>query len=232
MRIGNEQYARANKSFGLSTLRSRHLKRERGKLTMRYVGKHGVVHEATITNSKLKRVVAKCQELPGQMLFQYLDDEGVPQPITSADVNQYIREASGGDFTAKHFRTWGASVIAFEQLLEADERNKVSVNTMIEPVAEALGNTPAISRKSYVHPALIEAAKDSGAIGETSLPRPTKYLSAAERGLIEFLDALPEEKAKADARLRRRARAKGKSKAAAEAEIARETQRKAEAEAA
>ena len=121
MRIGNEQYARANKSFGLSTLRSRHVTRKRGKMKMRYTGKHGIVHEATISDASLKRVVAKCQELPGQMLFQYVNGDGEPQPITSADVNDYIRDASGGDFTAKHFRTWGASVIFFEQLLASAE---------------------------------------------------------------------------------------------------------------
>ena len=159
MRIGNEQYARDNNSFGLSTLRSRHVRRKNGRMKMRYVGKHGIVHEATITDASLKRIVGKCQELPGQMLFQYLNGDGEPRPITSADVNDYIREASGGDFTAKHFRTWGASVIAFEQLLSAGER-RISLKTMIEPVAEALGNTVTMSRKSYVHPCLIEAVRD------------------------------------------------------------------------
>ena len=97
-------------------------------------------------------MVRKLQELPGQHLFQYVNGEGVPHPVTSADVNDYIRAATDGEFTAKHFRTWGASVIAFEKLLELEEAKRISVNTMIEPVAEALGNTVAISRKSYVHP--------------------------------------------------------------------------------
>ena len=127
---------------------------------MRFTGKHGIVHEVTITDTNLKRIVKRCQELPGQMLFQYVNGDGEPQPITSSDVNDYIREATGGDFTAKHFRTWGASVIAFEQLLDKAEDARISVKTVIEPVAEALGNTPAISRKSYVHPALIEAVKE------------------------------------------------------------------------
>ncbi|MEO7813915.1 MAG: DNA topoisomerase IB, partial [Sphingomicrobium sp.] len=104
MRIGNEQYARANKSFGLSTLRSRHVRKQGGRVKIRYTGKHGIVHEATITDASLKRIVGKCQELPGQMLFQYLTDDGEPCPISSSDVNAYIREASGSDFTAKHFR--------------------------------------------------------------------------------------------------------------------------------
>ena len=192
MRIGNEQYAKANKSFGLSTLRSRHLKRKGNKLTMRYVGKHGVVHEATISDASLKRVVAKCQELPGQMLFQYINGDGQPQPISSADVNAYIKDASGGDFTAKHFRTWGASVIAFEQLLaSADAR--ISVKTMIEPVAEALGNTVAISRKSYVHPRLIEAVREDpiDPLHGMKRPRARRRLSSAETAFLAYLKKKP-----------------------------------------
>ena len=192
MRIGNEQYARDNKSFGLSTLRSRHLSRKRGRMKMRFTGKHGVVHEATITDASLKRIVGKCQDLPGQMLFQYLDQDGEPQPITSADVNAYIRDASGGDFTAKHFRTWGASVIAFDQLLARGEE-RISVKTMIEPVAEALGNTVAISRKSYVHPRLIEAVRDnpSDPLGGMKRPRARRRLSSAETAFLAYLKKKP-----------------------------------------
>ena len=193
MRIGNEQYARANKSFGLSTLRTRHIFRKRGKLKMRYAGKHGIVHEATITDANLKRIVGKCQELPGQMLFQYINGDGEPQPITSSDVNDYIREASGGDFTAKHFRTWGASVIFFEQLLGSEEDQKQSLKTVLEPVAEALGNTPTMSRKSYVHPCLIEALQDDprDPLGGMKRPRPRRRLSSAETGLLKFLKKRP-----------------------------------------
>lgn len=107
IRVGNEEYARANRSFGLTTLRSRHVKRAGGKLKMRFPGKSGIVHEATITDRNLLRVVKKCQDLPGQMLFQYVNGDGKPQAISSSDVNDYIRDATGGDFTAKHFRTWG-----------------------------------------------------------------------------------------------------------------------------
>ena len=189
LRIGNEEYARTNKSFGATTLLSRHVKQTGQRLKMRFTGKHGIVREVTITDRRLGRVVRRCQELPGQALFQYVNGDGEPQQISSADVNDYIREATGGDFTAKHFRTWGASVIAFEQLLEADEKQKVSVNTMIEPVAEALGNTVAISRKSYVHPALVEAAKTRprDPLQGMERPRARKWLSSAEVGLLEFL---------------------------------------------
>ena len=192
MRIGNEQYARDNNSFGLSTLRSRHVRRKNGRMKMRYVGKHGIVHEATITDASLKRIVGKCQELPGQMLFQYLNGDGEPRPITSADVNDYIREASDGDFTAKHFRTWGASVIAFEQLLSAGER-RISLKTMIEPVAKALGNTVTMSRKSYVHPCLIEAIRDrpEDPLRGMMRPRARRRLSSAETGFLKFLKKKP-----------------------------------------
>lgn len=193
MRIGNEQYAKANKSFGLSTLRSRHVAKKNGRMKMRYTGKHGIVHEASITDASLKRVVGKCQELPGQMLFQYLGADGAPQPISSSDVNDYIRDASGGDFTAKHFRTWGASVIAFEQLLAKDEEARISVKTVVEPVAEALGNTVAMSRKSYVHPALLEAVKDRprDPLRGMKRPRARRRLSSAETAFLKFLKKKP-----------------------------------------
>jgi DNA topoisomerase-1 len=191
IRVGNEQYASENKSFGATTLRNRHLKKEGGRLKMRFKGKHGVVHEVPISDSNLKRVVGRCAELPGQNLFQYVDENGEACPITSADVNEYIREATGGDFTAKNFRTWGASVIAFDEMLKAqeEERAKISLKTVLEPVAEALGNTPAISRKSYVHPKLVEAARDNprDPLGSFQRPRSRKWLSSSEVGLLEFL---------------------------------------------
>jgi DNA topoisomerase-1 len=203
LRVGNEQYARENKSYGATTLRSRHLRREGGKLLMRFKGKHGIVHEVPITETRLKRIVSRCQDLPGQQLFQYLTDEGEPCAITSADVNDYIREATGGDFTAKNFRTWGASVIAFEQMLEATEaeKAKITLKTVLEPVAEALGNTPAISRKSYVHPKLIEAARERprDPLGGIERPRERKWLSSAEVGLLDFLAGRKRRPKKAEA---------------------------------
>ncbi len=189
LRVGNEEYARENKSFGATTLRSRHLRRKGHKLVMRFTGKHGVVREVNVTDTNLKRIVRRCDELPGQMLFQYVNGEGEPTPITSGDVNDYIREATGGDFTAKHFRTWSASVIAFEQMLKKAEDARISVNTVIEPVAEALGNTPAITRKSYVHPALIDAVKNDPRDPLNGMERPPvrKWLSSTEVALCKFL---------------------------------------------
>ena len=227
MRVGSEEYARDNKSFGATTLRNRHAKVERGRLKIAYNGKHGIRRTVTITDRNLVRIARRTQDLPGQHLFEYVNDEGGVCPVTSSEVNAYIKDAMGEDFTAKDFRTWGASTIAFEAMVEKlKEHGAVKLKSVIEPVAEALGNTPAISRKSYVHPALIEAAKDAGAIGERKLPRAGKYLSAAERGLIEFLDALPCETARVDEKAQSRAKAGAKSKAQAEAELAKEAQAK------
>jgi DNA topoisomerase-1 len=144
----------------------------------------------SITDTALLRFVRAVQDLPGQHLFQYLDSDGNAHPVTSSDVNAYIGDAMGAPFTAKHFRTWGASVLAFEALSHQD----VSLKQMIAPVAEALGNTPAISRKSYIHPVLLEIAKNGQ--GEwregLRLPRKTRYLSRYERGLIDLLEGLEE----------------------------------------
>jgi DNA topoisomerase-1 len=221
MRVGNEEYAKENKSFGATTLRNRHARVGRGQLKISYTGKHGIRRTVTISDRNLIRIARRTQDLPGQHLFEYVDDEGNVRPVGSSDVNAYLKEAMGDEFTAKDFRTWGASVIAFEEMLKrVRDKGKVDLKSIIEPVAEALGNTAAISRKSYVHPALIEAAKDAGALGECKLPRAGKYLSAAERGLIEFLAALPEETARVDGKAKVRARAAGKTKRQAEAEIA------------
>jgi DNA topoisomerase I len=189
IRVGNEEYAKENKSYGATTLRSRHLKRTGYDLMMRFTGKGGTAHEVKITDTNLKRIVRRCDELPGQMLFQYVNGDGDPKPITSGDVNEYIRAATGGDFTAKHFRTWGASVIALEQLLKKAEDARISIRTVIEPVAEALGNTPAISRKSYVHPKLLEAVKEDSRDPLAGLERPArrKRLSSTEVALLQFL---------------------------------------------
>src|SRR5947209_12207740 len=227
IRIGNEQYAKENKSFGATTLRNRHLKRKGSKMLMRFTGKHGITHEVSVSDTNLKRICKRCQELPGQMLFQYVNGDGDPKPITSGDVNDYIKQATGGDFTAKHFRTWSASVIAFEQMLKKAEDARITVKTVVEPVAEALGNTPAISRKSYVHPALLEAVKEDARDPLNGMERPParKWLSSAEVGLLEFLarggkrsrrrKPKPEEQAASAAAVREQAAAQEHAEAAA-----------------
>ncbi len=189
LRIGNREYAKENKSFGATTLLSRQVHDDGRKVRMRFKGKSGVEHEVSITDRTLRRLVRQLQELPGQSLFQYVNGDGNPHPITSTDVNDYIRAVTGGEFTAKHFRTWGASVLAFEQMLNHKEATRISLNTVIEPVAEALGNTVAVSRKAYVHPALIEAVKERprDPLNGIERPRARKWLSECEVGLMQFL---------------------------------------------
>jgi DNA topoisomerase-1 len=189
IRVGNDQYAKANKSFGATTLLTRHVKSKGRRVKMRFAGKHGVLQEVTITDRTLGRIVRQLQDLPGQPLFQYINGDGLPHAVSSADVNEYIGEATGGEFTAKHFRTWAASVIALDKLMAADEEHKVSVATVCEAVAEALGNTPAVSRKSYIHPELIRAAKEypRDPVPGLERARPRKWLSAEEVALAKFL---------------------------------------------
>jgi DNA topoisomerase-1 len=201
LRVGSEEYARHNQSYGATTLLSRQVKDDGRKVRMRFKGKSGVQQEVTITDRTLRRIVRQLQELPGQALFQYVNGDGNPHPISSTEVNDYIREASGGDFTAKHFRTWGATVLAFEQMLKKADDARISVRTMIEPVAEALGNTIAMSRKAYVHPALIEAVKDNprDPLKGLERPRSRKWLSSCEVALIPFLKKVARKSRKAAA---------------------------------
>lgn len=190
VRVGNEGYARDNKSFGATTLRKRHAKLTGSRLKLQYRAKSGKMRVLTITDNSLARFVKRCQDLPGQHLFRWVDDAGETHPVTSTDVNCYIREAMGDDFTAKHFRTWGASVLAFTALSDAGA--DIGLKAMLEPVVDALGNTPAVARKSYVHPGLIALAKDgqSEFRAGLKLPRTTRYLSRHERALIAFLEKI------------------------------------------
>lgn len=190
VRVGNEGYAQENDSYGATTLRTEHGEVRGGKLKLEYRGKSGKLQKLVIEDKSLARIVRRCQDLPGQHLFQYVGHDGEPHRVGSGDVNAYIREAMDDDFSAKHFRTWGASVIAFETIVACDPDEGLTLKELLEPVACALGNTPAISRKSYVHPLLIERVKE-GRIDDIAgrcLPRPMKYLSPIERGLLEFLE--------------------------------------------
>jgi DNA topoisomerase-1 len=201
LRVGNQEYTKENQSFGATTLLSRQVHDDGRKVKMRFLGKSGVEHELTITDRTLRRVVRQLQELPGQALFQYVNGDDKPHHITSSDVNDYIREATGGEFTAKHFRTWGATVLAFEQMLDKADNARISINTMIEPVAEALGNTVAMSRKAYVHPALIAAVKERprDPLNGLERPRARKWQSPCEVALIGFLATLSKRRPKAAA---------------------------------
>ena len=224
IRVGNEEYARDNASYGATTLRNRHAKVEGGKLKLSYVGKHGIKRTVTVTDKNLARIAKRTQDLPGQHLFEFIGADGEVHPVTSTEVNAYIKEATGGEFTAKDFRTWGATVIAFEELIKrAGEAGRATVHlkAVVEPVAEALGNTAAMSRKSYIHPAIIDAAKNAGAFDPGKLPRTGKWLSATERGLIEFLDALPAAEAHVEEAVEAK-QAAGETPAQAKAEVVQE----------
>ena len=160
IRVGNREYARANRSFGLTTLKGRHVRVVGGELRFRFRGKSGRVHEVGVQDRRLAHIVARCQELPGQELFQYLDGSDEPQTVESADVNDYLRDAAGIDVTAKDFRTWRGTMLAFGVLRSASGPEspgaKSTVTRSTEAVAEALGNTPAVTRGSYIAPAVID----------------------------------------------------------------------------
>jgi len=166
LRIGNDEYARSNRSYGLTTLRNRHVEfLQGGRARFRFRGKGGQAHDVVLDDTRLARLLRRCQQLPGQALFQYRDDEGAIQPVGSDQVNDYLREAMGASFTAKDFRTWGGTLLAFRQLSatplpEEDpvsERAVASIrNDVIAEVAHALGNTPAVCRKAYVDPSVFD----------------------------------------------------------------------------
>jgi len=162
IRIGSNEYARANKSFGLTTLRQRHVTVEGAKLRFDFRGKSGVVHSVAVTDRRIARIVQRCQELPGQELFQYVDDAGARQSVNAEDVNTYLHDIAGRDVTAKDFRTWAGTMLTAEALRAAGpapskrqaEKNIVAA---IDRTAERLGNTRSVCRKYYIHPALLEA---------------------------------------------------------------------------
>jgi DNA topoisomerase-1 len=160
LRIGNEEYARTNRSFGLTTLRNRHATVSPTGVRFRFRGKGGKVQTAGVRDRRVARIVGRCQSLPGQELFQYLDEDGEPRTIESADVNGYLRDAAGIEMTAKDFRTWAGTLLAFRALRSTRGTTQADINRALRDsighVAEALGNTPAVSRRSYVAPAVVE----------------------------------------------------------------------------
>jgi DNA topoisomerase-1 len=167
IRVGNEEYARLNRSFGLTTLRDRHARVAGSGVRFRFRGKSGRQHEVGLRDRRLAAIVRRCQELPGQELFQYVADDGTPTGVASEDVNDYLRAAAGADVSAKDFRTWAGTVLAYRALRSlptpptehAARRNVVAAMRL---AADRLGNTPAVARSSYVHPALVEAYLDGG----------------------------------------------------------------------
>jgi DNA topoisomerase-1 len=193
IRVGNEEYARENGSFGLTTIRGEHVDVAGSTVKFQFRGKSGKDWTIDLRDRRLAKIVQRCQDLPGQTLFQYRDDDGEYQTVDSDDVNEYLREITGQDFTAKDFRTWAGTVLATLALQEleafdSETQAKKNVVRAIESVAERLGNTPSVCRKCYVHPAVIEAYMD-GSMLETLKER-------AEEELSESLASLrPEEAA-------------------------------------
>jgi DNA topoisomerase-1 len=193
LRIGNEEYARTNGSYGLTTLRNRHVRVSGAKLSFRFRAKSGVVQDFDVRDPDLARAVRKCQELPGQLLFQYLDHRGKPRSVSSTDVNGYVRAIAGTDVSAKEFRTWAGTLAAaqgfaaIEPAATATGRQRDIVH-VVDNVAKQLGNTRAVCRKCYIHPAILQAYQDGNPLKMPSSARPARTgLNACEQALRAFL---------------------------------------------
>jgi DNA topoisomerase-1 len=197
-RVGNMSYAKENKSFGLTTLRDKHVEIKGSTVRFQFAGKSGKMHEFDVDDPRLARIVKRCRDLPGYDLFQYVEDDGTQRTIGSGDVNDYLRELSGGEFTAKYFRTWAGTLVAAKTLAstpppKSERAGKRSVTRAVEAVAASLGNTAAIARKSYIDPLVIESYMQGtlGSEWERALPkRPPRYaakLRSDEQRLLRLL---------------------------------------------
>ncbi|HTE51376.1 MAG TPA: DNA topoisomerase IB [Kofleriaceae bacterium] len=223
LRVGNDEYARTNDSYGATTLRDRHARVRGGAVELRFKGKGGKPFRVALNDRRMATMVRRCRELPGQRLFQYLDDSGRPAPVTSTDVNDYVREVTGGPFTAKDFRTWAATMacatlLASQRAGTSQAARKREVKLIVEAVAEQLGNTPTVCRNSYIHPAVIEgymedrlppglarkvrglrrtlgdgAAKKGAAVGPP--PTGSSFLAQVERAVLSYLEQAAERRA-------------------------------------
>jgi DNA topoisomerase-1 len=173
IRIGNEEYVKQNNSFGLTTMRDRHVRVRGGAMQFEFRGKSGKLHKIELNDPRLAKVVKGCQDIPGQELFQYLDDKGERRKISSTDVNNYLREITSGDFTAKDFRTWAGTVLAAMALREVEKtdtkaQQKKNIVKAIETVAAKLGNTPTICKKCYIHPFVLDAYADGTLLAQAA----------------------------------------------------------------
>jgi DNA topoisomerase-1 len=203
IRIGNTRYTKDNGSFGLTTMRNRHVDVSGSTIRFEFRGKGGKMHGVDVRDQRLARIVKRCQEIPGQLLFQYVDESGERKPVDSEDVNAYLRACTNEDLTAKDFRTWAGTVLALRALRAAepatsDQEAKSNIVAAIETVAAALGNTVAVCRACYVHPAIVAAYLDGSLV---TLPRrrarkngsePDDRLRPDEATLLAFLKGLPE----------------------------------------
>ncbi len=200
IRVGNEEYARENKSYGLTTMRNRHVEVHGAKITFTFQGKSRVHHTINLQDRRLAKIILRCEEIPGQELFHFLDHEGNPHTIDSSDVNEYLQEISGEHFTAKDFRTWAGSVLACMTLKELGPYETVTqakrnVVEAIKSVAERLGNTPSVCRKCYVHPAVLEAYLGGTSVEEAKekieeeIEEHSTALKREELALLELLES-------------------------------------------
>ncbi len=198
IRVGNEEYARTNNSYGLTTMRNKHVDVKGHRVSFKFRGKSGVTHEMEIADRRLARIVKKAQDLPGQELFAYCDENDKVHDIKSQDVNDYLREITGEDFTAKDFRTWAGTVLAAVALnavdpFENQKQAKTNVKTAINAVSKILGNTPAVCRKCYVHPAVLETYLSGNMIEglkrktEEALANNLPDLQSVEAAVMSFL---------------------------------------------
>ena len=195
IRVGNEEYAKSNRSFGLTTLQDRHVEISGSNLRFEFRGKSGKVHKVDLNDRRLARIVERCQDLPGEDLFQYLDEDEVRQTVGSGDVNEYIREISGQEFTAKDFRTWAGTLLAIEALTSigpysTQRHAKSNVLRAIDQVSEQLNNTRAVCRKYYVHPAVFESYMEGKLLehlGNGSKQSSKDDLAADEAAVVRLL---------------------------------------------
>ena len=195
VRIGNEEYAKANGSFGLSTLRNHHARVKGDEVVLHFRGKSGQVHQVELADARVAAVVRRCGDLPGQRLFQYRDEEGRLRRVGSQDVNEYLRDIAGEEFTAKDFRTWSATVRVARVLFATGKATPAMLRGAIAHAASELGNTPAVCRRAYVHPAIMEAFEDreAGARLLAAWQRASgskRGLDQAERAVLAYLRRL------------------------------------------
>jgi DNA topoisomerase I len=195
IRVGNDEYARANRSFGLTTLEDRHVRVRGARVHFKFRAKSGVLQVVELEDAALARSVKRCQELPGQVLFQYLDSSGARQSVGSADVNAYVRAATGQDFTAKDFRTWAGTVLAACALgrlepARSETARKRQVAQVVVVVGARLGNTPAVCRRCYIHPGVVDAYLTGKVVDRGSARIRESRMSAEEASVLAFLRRL------------------------------------------
>jgi DNA topoisomerase-1 len=200
IRVGSDEYARDNGSFGLTTLRRRHVEVSGAKLRFEFRGKSGIPHTVAVTDRRIARIIQRCQELPGQELFQYLDDEGRRQSVDAGDINQYLREIAGRQITAKDFRTWAGTMLAASALRDiglgaTEKESNANIVRAMDQVAKRLGNTRAVCRKYYVHPTVIEAYLDGfvlapAAADEHRVPRDSARPPGLRRDEVAVMELL------------------------------------------